>query len=101
VSEHAVPMESEKSALNRKIEARRAQADLLLTAARHGSVKAEIKRAERDLEEAGVWLNGTGPVSPESALHLVDGMLIAAGRRLDLIRTLLTTSGPDIALKTG
>ena len=98
--EHAVPTESEKAALHRKIQARRAQADLLWAAARHVSVKAEIKRAERDLEEAGVWLKANRQVCPQSALQLVDGMLIAVARRLDLIRTLLTTSGPDVALKS-
>jgi len=101
VPTHAVRTESEKAALHRKIEARRAQADLLWAAARHVSVKAEIKCAERDLDEAGVWLNGNQQVSPQSAHQLVDGMIIAAGRRLDLIRTLLTTGGPDVALKTG
>jgi hypothetical protein len=98
VPEDAVSTELEKAALHRKIEARRAQANLLWAAARHVSVKAEIKRAERDLDEAGVWLKGNRQVCPQSALELVDGMLIAAGRRLDLIRTLLTTRGPDVAL---
>ena len=99
MSEHAVSTESKTAALRGKIEARRAQAGLLRSAACHVSMKAEIKRAERDLDEAGVWLKGKQQVSPESALHLVDGMLIAAGRRLDLIRTLLTMSGPEVALK--
>jgi hypothetical protein len=84
--------------LHRKIEARRAQADLLCAAARQVSVKTEIKRVERDLDETRVWLKGNQRVSSQSALQLVDAMLIAAGRRLDVIRTLLTTCGPDALL---
>ena len=81
-----------------KIEARREQASLLLEAATHDSVKAQIHLAMGDLDEASVWLKNDGQPSPQSVLGLVDAILIVVGRRLDLVRALLTTSGPEAVL---
>lgn len=81
-----------------RIEARRAQAELLLATANHESVKAQIRLGLRDLDEAFMWLKMHDSVSPEFVEGIVRGLLTVTGCRLDGIRTLLRTSGPDATL---
>ena len=81
-----------------RIEARRAQADLLLSTANHESVKAQIRLGLRDLDEALLWLKRHDSVSPEFVEGMVRGLLTVSGCRLDGIRALLRTSGPGATL---
>ena len=87
--------QSEQERRKRRIEARRAQADLLLAATSQDAFTTQIRLAFRDLDEAATWLNATGSLGSESALGLVDALLTLSGCRLDLVRTLLRTFGAD------
>ena len=84
---HSVEDETDQARRSRKIEARRAQADLLLTATNQDTLSTQIQLALRDLDEAD-WLNSTGCLG-ESSAGMVDALLMMAGRRLDCVRTLL------------
>ena len=88
VDQHSVENQSEQALRTRKIEARRAQADLLRAAATQITSSTQVWLALRDLDEAA-WLNATGRLGSESSAGLVDALLIVAGRRLDSVRTLL------------
>ena len=84
---HSVEDQTDQARRSRKIEARRAQADLLLTATNQDTLSTQIQLALRDLDEAD-WLNATGCLG-ESSAGMVDALLMMAGRRLDCVRTLL------------
>jgi hypothetical protein len=79
---------------SRKIEARRAQADLLRAAATEITSSMQIWLASRELDEASS-LNATGRLGSDSSAGVVDALLVLAGRRLDCVRSLLATVGPD------
>ena len=85
---YSVENQSEQAQRNRRIEARRAQADLLLTASAEDTLSTEIRLALRELDEASS-LNATGRLGPESSAGIVDALLTLAGRRLDCVRRLL------------
>ena len=91
----------EEERRRRRIEARRAQADLLLAATNQDPFRTQIRLAFRDLDEATTWLNATGSLGAESALSMVDALLSLSGCRLDLVRTLLRTFGTDTVPNDG
>ena len=88
VDQHSGEHQSEQVVRTRKIEARRAQADLLRAATTEITLSTQVWLALRDLDEAA-WLNATGRLGSEASAGLVDALLIVAGRRLDSVRTLL------------
>ena len=85
---YSVGNQSEQAQRSRRIEARRAQADLLLAAPAQDTFSTQIRLALRELDEASS-LNATGRLGSESSAGIVDALLILAGRRLDCVRTLL------------
>jgi hypothetical protein len=93
--------QSEQERRKRRIEARRAQADLLLAATSQDAFTTQIRLAFRDLDEAATWLNATGSLGSESTLGMVDALLSLSGCRLDLVRALLRTFGADAVPNDG
>jgi hypothetical protein len=85
---YSVGNQSEQAQRSRRIEARRAQADLLLSAPTQDTLTIQIRLALRELDEASS-LNATGRLGSESSGGIVDALLILAGRRLDCVRTLI------------
>ena len=85
----------EQQRRKRRIDARRAQADLLLAATSQDAFRTQIRLAFRELDEAATWLNATASFDSESALRVVDALLSLSGCRLDSVRTVLRTLGPD------
>ena len=87
--------QSEQARRTRRIEARRAQANLLLAATNQDSLRTQVRLAVRDLDEAAMWLNAMGSVTSQSVLGLADALLRLSGCRLDRVRTLLGTFRAD------
>ena len=75
--------------LRRRIEAKRKQAEMLLSVASHDTVNEQVRLGVRDLEEALSWLHrksGPGPV------HL---LLDLAAWRLNTAMRLVRTEGAE------
>ena len=91
---------SEKEQRSRRIAARRTQAELLRAATTQEAFRTQVRLALRDLDEAAMWLNATGSLGSASASGIVDALLTLGGCRLDLVRNLLRTFGPEAASPT-
>jgi len=85
---YSVENQSEQAQRSRRIEARRAQADLLLAEPTQDTLSGQIQLALRELDEASA-LNAAGRLGSESSAGIVDALLILAGLRLDCVRRLL------------
>ena len=79
-------------ALRQRIEARRRQAEMLLSIASHDTAKEQVRLGLRDLEEALAWLHREPTASP------IQLLLKLATWRLDTVREMLRSGGPDARL---
>jgi hypothetical protein len=76
-----------------QVERQQAEAALLLAAATHETVHAQIRRSTRNLEEALVRLNEPDVNSKVSTLKIVDLLIDIAAARLALVNFYLKTYG--------
>ena len=75
--------------LRQRIEARRTQAEMLLSIASHDTAKEQVRLGLRDLDEALAWLHRKPSTSP------VPLLLDLATWRLNTIMEVLRTEGAD------
>ena len=78
------------------IEDRYAEGIQLLATAEHETMKEQIHRSSRDLDEARTWLHNEQPQA--EALKLVDLILELATWRLEIVSRTLKAHGPDARL---
>jgi hypothetical protein len=77
-----------------RLDALRADADRLKTAAQHQSLKGEVRRASRDTAEAAHYLAESNIDSRPSILAIVDMAIQLAAYRLRAVEKPLHTYGP-------
>ena len=78
--------------LRQRIDARRRQAEMLLSVASHDTVNEQVRLSLRDLDEALAWLHRKPTAS---SIHL---LLELATWRLETVREMLRSGGPDARL---
>ena len=74
--------------LRQRIEARRRQAEMLLSISTHDTARKQVRRGLRDLKEAVKWLDCDCTTSP------VELLLELAAWRLNTVRAMLRSQGP-------
>lgn len=77
------------------IEAKRAEADRLLTLANHETIKELIRLATRDLDEAVLWLNHR-----DVATRIAEMTIGFATTRLAMAKRAIDSYGPDAEVRT-
>jgi hypothetical protein len=85
-------MHCSTESLRRAIDAKRGQAEMLLSIATDHAAREQVQLAERDLDEALTWLDRDTSIGP--VYLLVD----LAAWRLNTIREALRDQGADTAL---
>jgi hypothetical protein len=78
-----------------RIETKRAEAERLMTAASHDNMKAHIRRAVRNLDEAILWLKETDVDHKPPILLIVDSEIDLATQQMALVAKAITDYGPD------
>ena len=71
------------------------EAQFLLDAATQKPMKEEVLCATSDLDEGLMWLQQPGVNARPEILHIVDLRILAAARRLEMVREALEKYGPD------
>ena len=72
-----------------RIQARRRQAEMLLSLASHDTVNEQVRLSLRDLDEALAWLHR------RPTCHAIQLLLELASWRLDTVREMLCSGSPD------
>ena len=85
-------MHCSTESLRRAIDARRGQAEMLLSIATDHAAREQVQLAKRDLDEALTWLDRDTSIGP------VDLLVALAAWRLNTIREALRDQGADTAL---
>jgi hypothetical protein len=90
-----MPSFSSRQRLLTAIEAKRAEADRLLTLAKHETIKELIRLAKRDLDEAVLWLN-----HKDVATRIAEMTIGFATTRLAMAKNAVDRYGPDAEART-
>lgn len=77
---------------------RRPEAARLITTATHESLKEQVRLANRDLDEAVLWLQKPDIDRRPSILAIVDTILSLSSWRLRMVAKSIETYGPDAEL---
>jgi hypothetical protein len=80
------------------IRANLAEVERLLALARQEPMKEQVRRANRDLDEAAEWLNKQDVDHRPSILKIADLALGLAAWRLTMVNRALDKYGPDATL---
>ena len=81
-----------------RVAAQQLEAERLLSTATHSTMRAQVRLASRDLDEALLWLNETDIDSRPSILKIVDLLLDLAAWRLTMVGSSLKAYGPSARL---
>ena len=78
----------------KRVAAQQVEAERLLSTARHSTMRAQVRLASRDVDEALLWLNETDIDARPSILKIIDLLLDLASWRLTMVDSNLKTYGP-------
>jgi hypothetical protein len=78
-----------------RIETKRAEAERLMTAASRDTMKAHVRSAVRNLDEAILWLKETDVDNKPPILLIVDSEIDLAIQQMALVAKAIADHGPD------